>query len=70
MLLSEQVVSESGRQFSADEFATLNGIKHIKCAPYHPSSNYAVEQMVQTFKKAKLANFCSHIELLHMPPPM
>ena len=53
--LPEQVVTDNGPQFVADEFATfmkMNGIKHIRCAPYHPSSNGAVERFVQTFKRA------------------
>ena len=32
-----------------------NGIKHIRCAPYHPSSNGLAERFIQTFKKAMLA---------------
>ena len=27
-----------------------NGVNNIRCAPYHPSSNGAVERFVQTFK--------------------
>ena len=40
--LPEQLVTDNGPQFVAEEFATfakLNGIKHIRCAPYHPASN-------------------------------
>ena len=53
--LPEQLVSDSGPQFVSEEFATFmktNGVKHIRCAPYHPASNGAVERLVQTFKKA------------------
>ena len=32
-------------------FMESNGIKHINCAPYHPSSNGAVEQFNETFKQ-------------------
>ena len=57
--LPEQLVTDNGPQFTAEEFAVFlkrNGIKHIKVAPYHPSSNGAVERLVQTFKKAMRAN--------------
>ena len=30
-----------------------NGIKHIRCAPYHLAFNEAVKHLVQTYKKAK-----------------
>jgi len=33
----------------------VNGIKHIKVAPYHPSSNGEAGQFVQTFKQAMRA---------------
>ena len=49
----------NGPQFVAEEFASFakaNGIKHIKSAPYHPSTNGAVERLVQTFKKAMKAS--------------
>ena len=48
--LPEQIVSDNGPQFVCDEFANfvkLNGIKHIHCAPYHPSSNGAAERFVE-----------------------
>ena len=57
--LPEQVVSDNGRQFISDEFQLFmksNGIKHIRCSPYHPSSNGLAERMVQTFKKAMKAS--------------
>ena len=53
--LPQQLVSDNGPQFISDEFATfmkMNAVKHIRCAPYHPASNGAVERLVQTFKKA------------------
>ena len=51
----EQLVSDNGPQFCSTEFGTflkMNGVKHIRCSPYHPSSNGAVERLVQTFKRA------------------
>ena len=54
----EQIVTDNGPQFVAKEFATfmkMNGMKHIRCSPYHPSSNGAVERFVQTFKRAMKA---------------
>ena len=56
--LPQQVMSDNGPQFASSEFAMfmkMNGIKHIRCAPYHPSSNGAAERFVQTFKKAMKA---------------
>ena len=56
--LPEQVVSDNGPQFISEEFSTVmksNAIKHIRCAPYHPSSNGAAERFVQTFKQAMRA---------------
>ena len=57
--LPEQVVTDNGPQFIADEFTVFlkqNGIKHLKCSPYHPSSNGAVERLVQSFKKSLRAS--------------
>ena len=53
--LPEQVITNDGPQFSAGEFSSFlksNGVKHIRCVPYHPSTNGAVECFIQTFKKA------------------
>ena len=53
--LREQLVSDNGPEFSSSKFAEFlrkNGVKHIKSAPYHPSSNGVVERFIQTFKKS------------------
>ena len=42
--IPEQLVSDNGPQFVSgcfEEFMKMNGVKHIKCTPYHPSSNGA-----------------------------
>ena len=33
------------------QFCQVNGIRHIKVAPYHPSSNRLAERVVQVFKQ-------------------
>ena len=51
--LPKQLVSDNGPQFVSEEFAAFleaNGVKHIRSAPYHPSTNGAAEKMVQTLK--------------------
>ena len=56
--LPRQLVSDNGPQFSAEEFAIfckMNGVKHIRSAPYHPASNGQAERFVQTFKRAMKA---------------
>ena len=53
--LPHQLVSDNGPQFTSSEFALFlkaNGVKHIRCSPYHPSSNGLAERFVQTFKQA------------------
>ena len=59
-----QLTSDNGPQFSSQEFATFmreNGVRHIRCAPYHPSSNGLAERFVRTFKQAMKAAEKSHI---------
>ena len=56
--LPYQLVSDNGPQFVSSKFEMcmkVNGIKHIKVAPYHPSSNGEAERFVQTFKQAMRA---------------
>ena len=53
--LPQQLVSDNGPQFTSTEFADFlkqNGIKHIKSALYHPSTNGAAERFVCTVKHA------------------
>lgn len=51
--LPNAIVSDSGSCFTSDEFKQFcraNGIKHIKCSLYHPSSNGLAKRVVQTVK--------------------
>ena len=52
-----QLVTDNGPQFVSDDFKQYleaNGVKHIRCAPYHPASNGLAERFVKTFKTAML----------------
>ena len=58
-----QIVTDNGPQFTSQKFAKFmkeNGIKHIKCLSYHPSSNGLAQWLVQTFKQAMKAGKSDH----------
>ena len=72
--LPEMLVTDNGSNFTSSEFKDFvnrNGIKHVRTAPYHPSSNGLVERAVQVVKgglrkmkegtiETKLARFLFH----------
>ena len=63
-----QLVSDNGPQFTAIEFQRFlkgNGVKHIRCSPYHPSSNGLAERFVRTFKQAMKAGEADGLPLSH-----
>lgn len=52
--LPKKVVSDNGPTFTSQEFRDFmcnNGIVHVTCSPYHPSSNGLAERAVQSFKQ-------------------
>ena len=66
--IPEEIVSDNGPQFASSEFAEftkLNGIKHIRVSPYHPSSNGEAERFVRTFKEAMKAGRNDGLTLSH-----
>ena len=57
--IPSHVVTDNDPQFTSCEFQQfmgLNGIKHIKITPYHPSSNGLAERFVQSFKQEMRAS--------------
>ena len=55
-VLPEQIVSNNGPQFTFETCMKKNGIKHIRSAPGHPSSNGEAERFVQMFKRGLKAS--------------
>ena len=57
--LPAQLVSDNGPQFVSTEFSNFmkqNGVRHIRCAPYHLASNSLAECFVQSVKQALRAS--------------
>ena len=53
--LLEQLVSDNGPQFTAEEFQLFlkkNGVKHVTSARYHPATNSLAERFIQTMKQS------------------
>ena len=66
--LPEQLVSDNGPQFTSEEFKWFmkgNGIRHIRCAPYHPASNGLAGRLVRSFKEAMKAAKHDGLSLNH-----
>ena len=66
--LPEQLVTDNGPQFTSEDFAQIakmNGVKHIRCAPYHPASNGLAERFVQSLKMALKASVNNGLTLQH-----
>ena len=69
--LLEMLISDNGPQFTSDEFQQflrLNRVKHVRSAPYHPSSNGAAERFIRTFKhslRAGSPNLPFHHQLMN-----
>ena len=64
--LPHQLVSDNGPQFTSSEFALFlkaNGVKHIRCLPYHPSSSGLAERFVQTSYEVKCSRWTMSIAL-------
>ena len=52
-------MSDNGPQFTSEEFAIfmkLNGVKHTRSAPYHPSTNGLAERFMKQGLKASLSS--------------
>ena len=54
--------------FVSDEyesFLKFNRVKHLKSAPYHPSTNGETERLIQTFKRAMRAGVSDSLSQQH-----
>ena len=57
------LISYNGTQFTSQEFESFIktlGVKHIRAATYHQSSNGQAERYVQTVKTGLKSNYCNN----------
>ena len=62
----EQIVSDNGTPFNSQEFGEfckVNSIRHIRSAPYHPSTKGEAERFVQVFKRALRPQFGNKVDV-------
>ena len=53
--IAPMLVSDNGPAFVSEEFrkfTEMNGIRHVRVAPYHPASNGLAENMVKNMKRS------------------
>ena len=58
-----QLISDNGTQFTPQELENFNktlGVKHIRTAAYHQSSNGQAERYVETVKTGLESNYCNN----------
>ena len=58
-----ELISDNETQFTSQEFENFIktlGIKHIRTAAYHQSSNVQAERYVQTMKNGLESNYCNN----------
>ena len=61
-------MASTGRQAVSEEFSSFlkaNGVRHTRCAPYHPASNGEAERFVRTFKESMKATKYEGLTLSH-----
>ena len=65
-------VSDNGLQFRSEEFTRflkMNGVKHVRVAPYHAASNSVAERTVQSFKDHMKVCKSSKLSILSLLRP-
>ena len=58
-----ELISDNETRFTSQEFENFIktlGIKHIRTAAYHQSSNVQAERYVQTMKNGLESNYCNN----------
>lgn len=66
--IPKKIVSDNGTSLCSVEMETflkMNGIMHIRSAPFHPSSNGAAENLVRTFKNFLKKSQCNKKSIDH-----